>query len=91
MEIYRSTLQKTFGLSPEKAFSALLSRKFDVQKEDVDSFASDLVQLVSTAFPNWDTSKRDEVTVKFFWEALPNNLKNTKQLHALEICLTLSK
>ena len=82
LEIYRSTLQKTFGLSPEKAFTALLSRKFDVQKEDVDSFASDLVQLVSTAFPNWDTTKRDEITVKFFWEALPNNL-NTKQLHAL--------
>ena len=29
-----------------------------------------------------DTSKRDEITVKFFWEALPNNL-STKQLHAL--------
>ena len=82
IEIYRSTLQKTFGLSPEKAFSALISRKLDINKEDVDAYASDLVQLANTVFPHWESVKKDELATRFFWEGLPNTL-NTKQLHAL--------
>ena len=48
--LYLSTLQKTFGLTPEKAFHTLTQRKFDTSRDDVDGFASDLVHLVSTAF-----------------------------------------
>ena len=82
LNLYRSTLQKTFGLTPEKAFHTLTQRKFDTSKDDVDGFASDLVHLVSTAFPEWDSNKKDSLALRFFWEGLPPTL-NTKQLHAL--------
>ena len=40
VELYRSTLQKKFGLSTEKAFNNLCSKKLDQVKEDVDEYAN---------------------------------------------------
>ena len=39
-ELYRSTLQKTFGLSPEKAFALVCNRLFDSSKEDIHGYSN---------------------------------------------------
>jgi hypothetical protein len=50
VELYRSTLQKKFGLSTEKAFNSLCSKKLDQVKEDVDEYANELVHLTDSVF-----------------------------------------
>ena len=68
----KSSLQKTSGLSPENAFNSLCLRKFDTS-EDMDNFGSDVVHLISVAFPKWDKPKRDELArsswVNLAWRA----------------------
>ena len=82
IEIIRLTLQKSFGLSPEKAFAAFCSRNFDSSKEDIDAYASDLVHLLTICFPTWTPAHRDEIAVKAFWRGLPA-CDNRKQLYAV--------
>ena len=46
VELYRSILQKSFGLSPEKAFLQLCARQSDSSK-DIDGYASDIVPRIA--------------------------------------------
>lgn len=59
VEIYRSTLQKTFGITPAKAYSAFMSRKLAINKEAADSCLYDLVQLANTVYPHLDGIQKD--------------------------------
>ena len=83
LDLYRSTLQKTFGLTAEKAFQALCARTFDVSKEDIDSYASDIVNNVDTAFERWTAMSKDALSVKFFWRGLPNSSVSKQLLRRL--------
>jgi transposase InsO family protein len=79
LELYRSTLQKKFGLSPEKAFNSLCNKKFDLAKEDVDQYANELVHLIGIVFPKWEPEAQDTLATRFFWQGLPTSV-NCHQL-----------
>ena len=75
---YRETLVRTYGLSSQKAFAALVRREFDSAAETVDQYGSDVSYLSRTAFPD-DPVIADKVAVRFFWYGLKNTIA-TKQL-----------
>jgi hypothetical protein len=71
-----------FGVSAEKAFAPLCKREFELHKEDIDTYASEITHLVSIAFSQRETKKRDESSAKSFWRGLPQSAV-TKQLLAI--------
>jgi hypothetical protein len=82
LELFKQTLLKAFGATPEKAFAIACARSYNQSAEDVDAYATDLTQLVSAAFPHWSSIRRDELACRFFWKGLPQT-PVTKQLIAL--------
>ena len=77
--LYKSTLQKMFGISPERAFSRLCARSLNSQEEDANRYGAEISNLVNLAFPEFTLTDQDRIATKFFWKGLPNNA-NTKQL-----------
>jgi hypothetical protein len=80
--LYEKELTKSFGVSPEKAFSTLCKRGFNPEKDDIDGYANDINAHVDTAFEGWSAGRRDEIATKFFWHGLPQSLV-TRQLYAM--------
>ena len=57
IDLIRSTLQKSFGVSAEKAFALLCKREIEPHKGGIDTYASEITHLVSIAFPQWETRR----------------------------------
>ena len=89
-ETLKRELLKSFGLTPEKAFTALCARMYDHGREDLDAYANELAQLTNTAFPGWSPGRLDELASRFFWRGLPStaiskNLVASIRSHKAEI------
>ena len=70
-ETQKETLQKVFGLTPDKAFNRLTLKKFVVGKDDTDLSGTMITELVDICFDEEPVSK-ETLCKKFFWNALPN-------------------
>ena len=56
-ELQKATLAKVFGLTAEKAFSKLCSKKFIVGEDDTDIFGTSIMELVDICFGNEPITK----------------------------------
>ena len=52
-ETYKSQLQNNFGITPERAFTALCNRVFNASAESLDSYGHSIRQNVNLAVPNF--------------------------------------
>ena len=69
-ELQKLTLAKVFGLTPEKAFARLCSKKFIVGEDDTDIFGTSIMELVDICFGNEPITK-DKLAKMIFWNSLP--------------------
>jgi hypothetical protein len=71
-ELQKATLAKVFGLTPEKAFAKLCSKKFIVGEDDTDIFGTSIMELVDISFGNEPITK-DKLAKMIFWNSLPQS------------------
>ncbi|MEI6553755.1 MAG: hypothetical protein WCO09_04240, partial [bacterium] len=78
--ILRATLNQKFGLSPERAFNAMIERKFHPEKETADRFLCDLRSYAKLCIPNF-REKQLEILLSFlFWRQMPADVVGIKSV-----------